>query len=62
MQHLMTGEIDNASSLHKSSEKQREDLEQKLLFFEKRHLESKSLLENILVDLGVSFVLLFSVV
>jgi hypothetical protein len=54
MQSLMTGAIDNASSAQKSSEKEREQLETSLAEAEKSYLEARKVLQNCLVELGVS--------
>jgi hypothetical protein len=53
MQSLMTGAIDNASSLHKMSEKEREQLEQQLAESSKAYLEARNVLQSTLVELGV---------
>jgi myosin heavy subunit len=54
MQSLMTGAIDNASSAHKSSEKEREQLESQLAQTEKAFLDAKSVLQNLVLEFGVS--------
>jgi hypothetical protein len=60
MQSLMTGAIDNASSLHKMSEKEREQLEQQLTESSKAYLEARNVLQSTLVELGVSLPVAFN--
>jgi hypothetical protein len=54
MQSLMTGAIDNASSAQKISEKEREQLEQQYQQMEKSFLEARTVLQNTVVEFGIS--------
>ena len=54
MQFEMTGAIDNASNLHKMSEKERENLEQQLFRADQLYLGARNVLQSVLVELGVS--------
>jgi hypothetical protein len=50
----MTGAIDNASSAQKISEKEREQLEQQYQQMEKSFLEARTVLQNTVVEFGIS--------
>lgn len=54
MQFEMTGAIDDVSKRHKDSIREREQLEQRLIQAEQYCSSSKSVLQSVLVELGVS--------
>lgn len=54
MQFEMTGAIDQASTLRKMSEKEREELEKQLSQANHLYLDTRAVLQNVLVIMGVS--------